>query len=293
MHDLIDHGTAYHRTHLDLPKQRLLERYRLTYFDSIHDGHSELWWQGFIEIYTEEYPCTVLDRRFTSQARYEESVRLLREVLEQWMDVRGGRIAKLTAYYSTDHRDTKHGSNTSCPTDVLETNSSVHSEREDPQSDGIQHATTGRILQWRARVAEAAATAYDTGHMMVNACGIARRKIQDNQHPDALKEQGPRIAFFPYITFIHLEGKNFRSITDTRSLDARKCSGPLSRAAGNDAMSTRSRHVSRELIHIVSHRRSPDASLSADDSCFGDPAITDKAGMNKSKRVGTLRQDII
>ncbi|KAK0458064.1 uncharacterized protein EV420DRAFT_1643410 [Desarmillaria tabescens] len=168
MHDLIDCGTAYHRTHLDLPKQRLLERYRLSYFDAIHDGRSELWWQGFIEIYTEEHPCTVLDRRFTSQACYEESVRLLREVLEQWMDVHGGRIAKLTAYYSTNGQDTKHGSNTSCPADVLEMKSSVHNEREDPQSDDIQHATTGRILQWRAGVAEA----YDTGHMM----GLIDRK---------------------------------------------------------------------------------------------------------------------
>lgn len=74
--------------------------------------------------------------------------------------MRGGRIAKLTAYYSTDHRDIKHDSNTSCPADVLETNSSVHSEREDLQSDGIQRATTGRILQWRVRVAEA----YDPGN---------------------------------------------------------------------------------------------------------------------------------
>ncbi|SJL12521.1 uncharacterized protein ARMOST_15948 [Armillaria ostoyae] len=158
MHNLIDCGTAYHRTHLDLPKQRLLERYHLAYFDAIHDGSSELWWQEFIEIYTEEYPHTVLNPRFTSQARYEESVRLLREVLEQWMDVRGGRIAKLTAYYSADHWDTKHDSNDSNASrraDVLEMDSPVHSEREDHQSDGIQHATTGRILQWRAGVAEA------------------------------------------------------------------------------------------------------------------------------------------
>ncbi|KAK0436071.1 uncharacterized protein EV420DRAFT_1487664 [Desarmillaria tabescens] len=122
-HNLVDRGVAY--------------------INAAYNGNNEPWLQELTKVFLEDFPRTTLDRRFTSEARYEESVSLLRKELEKWMDARGGRTAKA---YS---EESKNRSDSSKPADVMETmetKDTTHSERGS-QSDGDQITANKLIPQ--------------------------------------------------------------------------------------------------------------------------------------------------
>ncbi|SJL09508.1 uncharacterized protein ARMOST_12886 [Armillaria ostoyae] len=149
MHDLVDRGVAYNRTHLTVHQRQVLERYRMQCINATYNGesHSEPWWQEFTKDFIKRFPSTALDQRFTSEVRYEESVDLLREKeLEKWMDAHGGRIAKA---YSASCKEFENCSASAHPTDVVESTETTDRTRSESgsQNDSDQSTANKQVPQ--------------------------------------------------------------------------------------------------------------------------------------------------
>ncbi|SJL06448.1 uncharacterized protein ARMOST_09785 [Armillaria ostoyae] len=147
MHDLVDRGVAYNRTHLTVDQRQVLERYYRQCRDYNRESHSELWRRDFMEDFMEKWPHAMLDQPFAPEVPCEESVDLLgKKELEKCMDAHGGRIAK---DYSASCKELENRSASAHPADVMETTETTdrtHSE-SGSQNDGDQSIANKQVPQ--------------------------------------------------------------------------------------------------------------------------------------------------